>query len=291
MQDPISCGKGKRMLTHVVTPEQDIRLADIDPDDTAGLKRADADQRMPALNQRLTDLQEMHYASGKNAILIILQGLDAAGKDGTVKHVVAQFNPAGCRVESFKVPTPLELAHDFLWRIHQVTPALGDISVFNRSHYEDVLVARVHHLVPEQVWESRYDEINNFERLLAASGTIILKFFLYISKAEQKARLLARERDKDKAWKLSTSDWPEHARYDEYVAAYDDALRYCSTTAAPWYLVPADHKWFRDLAVAQTIVDRLEPLASEWRQESEERGRENVAARDAQRKAGIISSA
>jgi PPK2 family polyphosphate:nucleotide phosphotransferase len=220
----------------------------------------------------------MHYAAGAGGILIVLQGLDTAGKDGTIKHVMASFNPIGCRVESFKIPTPIEQAHDFLWRVHLVTPPRGMISIFNRSHYEDVLVTRVHNLVPQRVWESRYTHINNFEALLTDSGTTILKFFLYISKEEQRQRLLAREADRDKAWKLSTADWPEHDLYDQYTSAYEDALARCTTRQAPWYIVPANHKWHRNLAISRTIVDTLEPSRRIWQKDLEKRGREQLAA-------------
>jgi PPK2 family polyphosphate:nucleotide phosphotransferase len=268
-----------------VEPGHQVHLRDIDPNDTQGAEHSEAEARLATLNAQLTDLQEVHYAAAHNAILIVLQGLDTAGKDGTIKHVMAQFNPAGCRVESFKVPTPEEQAHDFLWRCHRVTPAQGIITIFNRSHYEDVLVVRVHNLVPKATWEKRYAHINHFEHLLVDSGTILLKFFLYISKEEQRQRLLAREQDADKAWKLSTSDWTEHALYNQYIEAYEDALSRCSTEHAPWYIVPADKKWFRNLAVAQTIVDVLEPNRRDWRQELEQLGRERLAAVQAARHA------
>ncbi len=261
-----------------VKPGQKIKLPDYDPDDTGKVSHGEAKDELKSLNERLTTLQEAQYAAGQNAVLIVLQAIDTGGKDGTISHVMAQFNPAGCRVEPFKAPTPDELAHDFLWRIHRVTPPKGNIAIFNRSHYEDVLVARVHKLVSKDTWEKRYEEINNFESLLAASGTIIMKFFLYISKEEQRERLLAREDDKDKAWKLSASDWPEHERYDDYTAAYEDALSRCATAHAPWYIVPADHKWFRDLAVAQTIADTLDPYTAAWHEELQQRGKEALAA-------------
>lgn len=263
---------------HLVKPGTTVRLSDYDPGETAGVSHDKAEALMAELNTRLTVLQEMLYAANQNSVLIVLQGLDTAGKDGSIRHVMAQFNPTGCRVESFKVPTPVELAHDFLWRAHQVTPARGVVSIFNRSYYEDVLVARVHRLVPEQVWQGRYAHINNFESLLTADNTIILKFFLHVSKSEQRERLLAREQHKDKAWKLSASDWPEHALYDAYTVAYEGALSHCSTAQAPWHIVPSDHKWFRNLAVAQALSDALEPYAALWKQELEQRGRANLAA-------------
>jgi PPK2 family polyphosphate:nucleotide phosphotransferase len=274
------------MYAHRVKPGEKVQLADHNPATTHGVSHGDAEQQLAELNRQLTDLQEMQYAAAHNGVLIVLQGLDTAGKDGTIRHVMAQFNPAGCRVESFKVPTPVEAAHDFLWRAHLVTPSKGVITIFNRSHYEDVLVTRVHKLVSKEVWESRYRHINHFESLLADCGTIVLKFFLHISKEEQKARLLAREEDKDKAWKLSASDWPEHALYDEYVRAYEEALERCSTDVAPWYIVPADHKAYRNLAVARTIRDALEPHRKDWHARLEERGRAALAARAEQRRAG-----
>jgi PPK2 family polyphosphate:nucleotide phosphotransferase len=273
-------------LIHRVKPGERISLKDIDAADTAGVGRDDAEARLAALNPKLAELEELHYAAGQDGILIVLQGPDTAGKDGTIRHVMAQFNPASCRVEAFKEPTPEELAHDFLWRIHRATPPRGSIAIFNRSHYEQVLVVRVHKLEPKKVWERHYEQINHFERLLADSGTLILKFLLYISKAEQKERLLAREADPDKAWKLSPSDWPEHERYGDYIDAYEDALRRCSTDYAPWYIVPADHKWFRNLAVAQTILDVLDPYRKEWKEAVEARGKAALQARAAQRAAG-----
>jgi PPK2 family polyphosphate:nucleotide phosphotransferase len=261
-----------------VKPGERVHLSDCDPGFTADLKHQRGKELLPQLGDRLTDLQETHYASGAGGILIVLQGLDTAGKDGTIRHVLTYFNPAGCEMHSFKVPTPEEAAHDFLWRAHRVTPAQSVIGIFNRSYYEDVLVTRVHELVPRSVWERRYQHINDFEALLIDSGTVILKFFLYISKEEQRERLLAREQDRDKAWKLSITDWREHDLYDRYVQAYEDALNRCSTADAPWYIVPANHKWFRNVAVAQTIVDRLEPLAAGWRKDLEARGREQLAA-------------
>ena len=268
---------------HKVSPGEKVHLPDISPESTHGVSRSEGDQALQTLNARLTDLQEMHYAAGEGGILIVLQGLDTAGKDGTIKDVLARFNPAGTRVVPFKEPNAVELAHDFLWRAHRVTPPTGSIAVFNRSYYEDVLVVRVHKLVPQKVWERRYEQINHFEALLADSGTIVLKFFLYISKQEQRERLLAREHDTEKAWKLSTTDWSEHDLYDAYVEAYQDALTRCSTERAPWHIVPANHKWFRNLAVAQTIADTLEPYARAWRKDLERRGRENLAAIAAQR--------
>jgi PPK2 family polyphosphate:nucleotide phosphotransferase len=263
---------------HVVKPGQEVKLADIDPDDTHGVSHQEGQELSTHMEDRLGRLQRALYAAGQSSILIVLQGLDTAGKDGTINHVMTHFNPAGCRVESFKAPNPVEAAHDFLWRVHRVTPPKGVITIFNRSYYEDVLVVRVHDLVPKHVWGRRYERINEFEALLTDNGTTILKFFLYISKHEQRDRLKAREHDPKKAWKLSISDWAEHDLYDGYLAAYDDALTRCSTQHAPWHIIPANHKWFRNLAVAQTIVDRMEPAVSRWEWELTERGKKNLAA-------------
>ncbi len=194
----------------------------------------------------------------------MLQGRDTSGKDGTIRAVFDYVNAAGCRVESFKVPTADELAHDFLWRCHKVTPARGMVTVFNRSHYEDVLVVRVHDIAPEATWRKRYKHINHWEELLTDSGTIILKFMLHISKDEQEERLLAREEDATKSWKLSVGDWQERRYWDAYTAAYEDALTKCSTKDAPWFVVPADRKWFRNLAITETMVETLRPLRDGW---------------------------
>jgi PPK2 family polyphosphate:nucleotide phosphotransferase len=183
------------------------------------------------------------------------------------------LNSQSCDVASFKAPTEEELAHDFLWRVHSRTPAAGDIRIFNRSHYEDVLVVRVHNLVPEPVWKARYDHINAFEKLLVDSNTIVLKFYLHISKAEQKRRLLEREEDPVKSWKLSVGDWEEREHWDDYSAAYEDAINHCSTKKAPWFIVPADKKWFRNLAVAERLVEALEPFREGWLKELDERGK------------------
>jgi PPK2 family polyphosphate:nucleotide phosphotransferase len=193
-------------------------------------------------------------------VLIVLQALDAGGKDGTVRHVFGAFNPQGANVHAFKVPTAEEAAHDFLWRVHAATPARGHIAIFNRSHYEDVLVARVHELVPEKVWSKRYDRINEFEKNLAQAGTHILKFFLHISPDEQLRRFKKRLDDPQSWWKLNESDYSERKHWAEYQEAYEDVLERCSTKRAPWYVIPADHKWFRNLAVARIVADTLEEL-------------------------------
>jgi PPK2 family polyphosphate:nucleotide phosphotransferase len=242
-----------------------VRLHDIDPDANGGLNKDEGRARFAELNAELDVMQEELYAAGIHALLLILQGMDTAGKDGAIRNVMLNLNPQGCRVESFKVPTEEELAHDFLWRVHRVVPRKGMVGVFNRSHYEDVLVVRVHSLVPESVWRARYDQINAFERLLADTGTIIVKCFLHISKEEQEQRLLARERDVSKAWKLSAGDWRERAFWDDYMAAYEEALTRCSTDYAPWYIIPANRKWYRDLAISEALVETLRPYRDDWR--------------------------
>ncbi len=219
-------------------------------------------------SQRLTELQALMYAENKHSLLIVLQAMDGGGKDGTIHHVMAAMNPQGCSVASFKVPTAEELAHDYLWRIHKMTPAKGHITVFNRSHYEDVLVVRVHNLVSEEVWSKRYNEINEFERELANSGATIVKFFLHIDKEEQLKRFRDRLDESDKQWKISDSDYTEREYWDEYQRAYMDALSKCSFNYAPWYVIPANHKWFRDLAVSQILVETLEGLKMKYPQPS-----------------------
>jgi len=205
------------------------------------------------------------YAENKHSLLIVLQGLDAAGKDGTVRHVFTGMNPEGCICTSFKQPTAKELAHDFLWRVHPHVPAKGSVVIFNRSHYEDVLVARVHGLVPEKVWSKRYDQINDFEQLIATeNNTTILKFFLHISKEEQLARFEKRLDDSKRQWKISESDYKERDYWDDYTKAFEDVLNKTSTEHAAWFIIPSDHKWFRDLAVSQIIVRHMEDMDMEF---------------------------
>ena len=229
------------------------------------------------LEARMARQQALLYGAGTHSVLIILQGMDTSGKDGAIKHVMSAINPAGCHVWSFKVPTADELAHDFLWRIHQRTPARGMMAIFNRSQYEDVLIVRVHKLVPRGVWQGRYDEINAFERLLTENNVILLKFFLHISKDEQRERLLAREQDPTKAWKLSVDDWRERTLWGDYTAAYEEALARCGTSWAPWQIVPADAKWYRNYVIARAIVERLEPYEHAWQRTLSEMGAERLA--------------
>ena len=244
----------------LVRPGRRVDLAAWDPGETLGHEKTDAVEELAMGLDRLTDLQERLWANGDHAVLVILQGIDTAGKDGTIRHVMGAFNPQGCGVVGFKVPTPEELAHDFLWRAHRVVPPKGSLAIFNRSHYEDVLVVRVHQLVPENVWRRRYEQINEFEQLLAETGTTIVKFFLLIDRDEQKERLQARLDDPTKRWKFSTTDLAERARWDAYTAAYEEMLERCSPATAPWYVIPSNRKWFRNLAVADILADTLDDL-------------------------------
>ena len=250
----------------LVEPGSKVSLADFDPDYRGELKKSDPEvkRRRKEAIKRIYELQERLWAEGGQALLVVLQALDAGGKDGTIRHVMKGLNPQGVKVAGFKVPTDEELGHDFLWRVHLQTPRKGQIGVFNRSHYEDVLVVRVKQLVPEQVWGRRYDDINDFERLLHDSGTRVLKFYLHISKDEQKGRLQKRLEDPTKHWKFSSGDLHERVRWDEYMTAYEDALSRCSTEHAPWHIIPANRKWYRNLVVAETIRDTLEEMNPQW---------------------------
>ena len=251
-----------------------VKLGKYDPGYThPHIKHEDADAELAKLNQRLCELQELLYAAQHHSVLMIVQGMDTSGKDGTISHVFGAVNPQGCAVHSFKVPTAEEASHDFLWRIHNAAPAKGILGIFNRSQYEDVLVVRVHNLIPEDEWSKRYKAINHFEKLLTQNDTIVLKFFLHISQDEQTKRLQARVQDKKKAWKISSSDFAERRYWDAYQRAYEDVLGQCSTNEAPWYIVPANHKWYRNIAIAQTLVDTLQRYKDEWNKELEARGR------------------
>lgn len=253
-----------------------IDLAEISPSGDQ-IDRTASEKRFHELADELGELQDLCYAAGTKSLLVVLQGMDTSGKDGAIRGVFDAVNPQGVHVASFKVPTPLELAHDFLWRIHQQTPAKGTFTIFNRSHYESVLVERVKALVPEAVWSQRYEQINEFERLLSASDTIVVKFFLHISKEEQKERLLKREVDPTKAWKLAAADWIERRSWAAYMVAYQDALNRCATPNAPWYIVPADRKWYRDLVIAEALVATLRPYRQRWLDHLEGRGKAAMA--------------
>jgi PPK2 family polyphosphate:nucleotide phosphotransferase len=261
-----------------VVGDERVDLGAIDPRGDGKIERTVGEERFRKLAGELGELQELLYAAGSESVLIVLQGLDTSGKDGTIRHVFSEVNTQGTRVVAFKVPTAQERAHDFLWRIHPHTPERGAMVIFNRSHYEDVLVARVHDLVPEEVWRARYAHINAFERLVTDSGTILVKFYLHISKEEQEERLLAREHDVAKAWKLSSADWIERRSWGDYIAAFEDALRECNAPHAPWYVVPADRKWLRNLAVAEVLVDALRPHRERWLAALRERGNAELAA-------------
>jgi PPK2 family polyphosphate:nucleotide phosphotransferase len=249
----------------MVKPGKHVRLSKYDPNDTLGWEKGKkAKTGLEKAVKTLDKRQNLLYAEHKRALLIVLQALDAGGKDGTIRHVMSGVNPQGCQVTSFKVPTAEEAAHDFLWRVHKAVPPHGEIGIFNRSHYEDVLVVRVHKLVPKDVWSKRYEQINDFEALLAAGKVKILKFFLHISKDEQKKRFLQRIDDPDRRWKISESDFTERKYWDDYIAAYEDALTKCSTDDAPWFIIPANKKWFRNLAISHIIAETLEDMHMEF---------------------------
>ena len=245
----------------LVEPGTQVRLAEYDPGYSGDYdSKTEARKALKRNTERLRELQEVMWAEHKHALLIVLQAMDAGGKDGTIRHVMRGVNPQGCQVTSFKVPTKEELDHDYLWRVHRATPRRGHIGIFNRSHYEDVLVVRVHELVPPEVWQPRYEQINHFEKLLTDTGTTVLKFFLHISREEQKERFEALLADPHKNWKFSLGDVKKREHWDEYMRAYEDALSRCSTPWAPWYIIPADRKWYRNLIISQIIVATLEKL-------------------------------
>jgi PPK2 family polyphosphate:nucleotide phosphotransferase len=244
-----------------LAPESRVRLREVN----AGFKdrhedKESAQQEVAHYAQRLAELQHLLYAEGRRSLLVCLQAMDAGGKDGTIRHVLGAMNPQGCRVYGFKVPTPEEAAHDFLWRVHRAAPGRGEVAIFNRSHYEDVLVTRVHKLVPPAVWKARYGHINHFERLLTDHGTKVLKFFLHISPEEQLERFRRRLDDPARRWKISEADYRERPYWDAYQAAFEEVFQECSPEHAPWYVIPADHKWFRNLAVSRILVETLEAM-------------------------------
>jgi len=262
----------KKMKRYRVEPGSRFDLSRFDAGETSAFKGGkDATRELfEKLNDRLEELQEMLWAEGRRKLLIVLQGLDTSGKDGTIRHVFDGVNPLGVRVASFKAPTPEELAHDFLWRVHPKVPGRGEMVIFNRSHYEDVLAARVHGFVPPEVWKKRYDQINDFEKLLAETGTILLKFFLHIDAGEQKKRLQERLDDPTKRWKFRKGDLEDRRLWKEYSKAYEDALSRTSTKWAPWYVVPANKNWYRDLVVATLIVEALESLDMKYPEPEED---------------------
>jgi len=259
------------MKQYLVKPETKVNLSKHDPNDTDDFKggKEAALAEFEKLNGKLEVLQELLFAEHKQKVLVILQAMDAGGKDGTISHVFEGVNPAGVRVASFKAPTAEELDHDFLWRVHKQVPGKGELVIFNRSHYEDVLVVRVHNYVPPEVWKKRFDQINEFERTLAENGTTILKFYLHIDLDEQKERLQARLDDPTKRWKFRLGDLEERKLWGNYMEAFEDVLSKTSTDYAPWYIVPANHKWYRDLVISSVLVDVLEGLKMKY-PESEE---------------------
>jgi PPK2 family polyphosphate:nucleotide phosphotransferase len=255
-----------------VVPGSLVRLDEWDPGEASEFdgEKKDAEKRLGELNLKLEELQELLYAEHKHKVLIVLQAMDTGGKDGTISHVFEGVNPQGVRVANFKVPSPEELDHDYLWRVHRQAPGKGEIVIFNRSHYEDVLVVRVHKLVPMEAWSRRYAQINDFERMLAEEGTTILKFYLHIDLEEQKERLLARLEDPNKRWKFNPDDLKERKLWPEYTKAYEDVLSKTSTDQAPWYIVPANRKWYRNLVVANVLIDALKGLEMQFPQPAED---------------------
>ena len=252
-----------------ISPDTQVDLDDFETYYIGEIKKKEGKAKLKEHNKTLRDLQELLYAENKRKVLVILQGIDTSGKDGTIEHVFGDVNPQGTNVFNFKVPSKKELAHDYLWRVHQHTPGIGEIVIFNRSHYEDVLVVRVHELAPKSVWEKRYDHINAFEKLLADEGTTIIKFFLNVSKKEQAERFLARLDRPHKRWKFNPDDLEERKHWDEYKAAYEGMLSRTSTPWAPWYVIPCDRKWYRNLVIASIIEDTIKNLDMQYPAEVE----------------------
>ena len=251
-------------LAFEIDGKKKINLGDIDPGDTAGWKKSEGLIELEKLGAELAELTNLLTYAGDQSLLMVFQGRDASGKDGVIRQVLQFANVLAAQVCPFKAPTEDERAHDFLWRVHKVVPARGKLALFNRSHYEDVIAVRVHKLAPKEVWQARYDAINDFERLLRDNRTIVLKFMLHVSKAEQRRRLIEREQDPRTAWKLNVNDWREVPLWDDTTKAYDDVLRKCSSKDLPWFVVPADHKWFRNLAVFERTVLALRPHKAGW---------------------------
>jgi len=254
------------MNRYKVKPGEKVKLKKIDAKDAEEWsgRKEEAKEETLKLNSQLEELQEIFYAQGKHKLLVVLQGMDTSGKDGTIRKVFDSVNPQGVRVANFKSPTPQELDHDFLWRVHREVPGKGQITIFNRSHYEDVLIVRVHNMVPKSVWKKRYDLINDFERLLYHEGTTILKFYLHIDKKEQKERLQARLDNPDKHWKFNPADVEEREYWDDYIDAYEEAIEQTSTDYAPWYIIPANRKWYRNLVISRILLKKLEELEVDY---------------------------
>ena len=255
-------------------PGRKVDLGGISAEPPKGLTREKAAERLAELGEELFEMQDEMFGAKLNSVLVVLQGRDGAGKDGTIKHVVGFLNPRGVNVTSFGVPTEEERQHDFLWRIHRHAPRKGEFSIFNRSHYEDVLVVRVHDLAPRKLWKERYGHIADFEEVLAEHDTIVLKFFLHITKKEQEKRLIEREKEAKTAWKLNPTDWKERDHWDEYTEAYEDAISKTSAPYAQWVVVPANSKWYRNLVIAEAIVEALRPYRKSWRRKLEAMGEE-----------------
>lgn len=255
---------------YFVSPDNSIKLSKIDTSSSGDIEKEDALIQTQNNIEKLKELQEKLYAEHKQSLLIVLQAIDGGGKDGTIENIFGPLNSNGCRVASFKVPTPIEADHDFLWRVHAQTPAKGEMVVFNRSHYEQVLVVRVHEFEPKEINQTRYDQINDFEKLLVSNNTKILKFFLNISKTEQLERFKARLDDPSKHWKLSAGDYAERALWDKYMSAFEDMLNKCSKENAPWFIIPSDKKWYRDFVISQILVDAMENMKIELPQTSED---------------------
>ncbi len=247
-------------FTEKLRVKPSFRLKKADPAATHGQDKGKSEARLERNNARLFEYQQRLYAENKRSVLIVLQGMDTSGKDGVIRHVMRGLNPQGCMVTPFKAPSSEELDHDFLWRIHKAVPARGDIGIFNRSHYEDVLISRVRELVPKSVWKARYDQINEFEKMQTENGVTILKFFLHISREEQKERLEERLKDPLKNWKFSVNDLKERAYWNDYMDAYEDTLNKCSTKHAPWFIIPSDKKWFRNLAISEILNDTFHAI-------------------------------
>lgn len=249
-----------------------VNLNNFDPDQHSNLSREKCLELTHKLGMELAELHELMYAAADTSLLIVLQGRDTAGKDGSIRHLTTYLNAQSCKVQSFKVPTEEEQAHDFLWRIHPHVPRSGYVSIFNRSHYEDVLITRVHKMVSDSIIDRRYSHINEFEKLLTDKGTLVLKFCLFISKDEQEERLIDREQDPSKSYKLSVADWKEREYWDDYTSAYEQILQRCNPDSAPFYIVAANHKWYRDLAITDTIVQTLQPMRATWEEDLKKRG-------------------
>ncbi|HEU4467951.1 MAG TPA: PPK2 family polyphosphate kinase [Nitrososphaeraceae archaeon] len=250
----------------LIQPGKHMDLSKVDPDDTFGNKRDELDGKLPKLKSSMSELQYKLYIENEKALLIVLQGMDTSGKDGVIRHVISAFNPVSCRVESFKVPTSEELAHDFLWRIHKTVPRKGFVVVFNRSHYEDVVEVRVQKLVPESTCLKRFDQIKQFEKMLSENNVKILKFYLHISKEEQKKRLLDRLSNREKRWKVNEDDYEKRKKWDKYMSAYTDAINNCSTKQAPWYVIPANKKWFRNWVISEIITNAMTEMKIKYPQ-------------------------